>query len=190
MVIGNASIVQILNQMILPIVTYGNPVLRKPGHYIKEKTNELDELIDNMFQSLHNADGVGLTAHQVDKPLSLFVIDYNNESDENLKEVFINPEIIEYSQEEEYYQEACLSVPRLKEDIKRPRSIKIKYLDRDFKEKEVIYEGVVARIIQHEYDHSRGILFIDHLAPLKKRLLTSKLHQIQQKKFAVPYRVK
>jgi len=176
--------------MILPIVTYGNPILRKPGHHIKELTNELEELIDNMFQTLHTADGVGLTAQQVDKPLSLFVVDYNNEGNETLKEVFINPEIIKYSQEEDYYLEACLSVPRLKEEIKRPISIKIKYLDRDFNEKEVVYEGILARIIQHEYDHSRGILFIDHLAPLKKRLLSSKLHQIQQKKFAVPYRVK
>lgn len=176
--------------MILPIVTYGNPVLRKPGHQIKERTYELDELIDNMFQTLHSADGVGLTAHQVDKPLSLFIIDYNNESNENLKEVFINPEITDYSLEEEYYQEACLSVPRLKEDIKRPKSIKIKYLDRDFNEKEVIYDGVIARIIQHEYDHSRGLLFIDHLSPIKKRLLSNKLLQIQKKKFAVPYRIK
>lgn len=176
--------------MILPIVTYGNPVLRKPGHYIKEKTNELDELIDNMFQTLHAADGVGLTAHQVDKPLSLFIIDYNNEINENLKEVFINPEIVEYSPEEEYISEACLSVPRLKEDVKRPKSIRIKYLDRDFNEKDVVYDGIVSRIIQHEYDHSRGILFVDLLAPLKKRLISSKLQQILKKKFAVPYKVK
>ena len=176
--------------MILPIVTYGNPVLRKPGHYIKEKTPELEELIDDMFQTLHSADGVGLTAQQVDRPLSLFVIDYNNEGNENLKEVFINPEITEYSTEEEYFSEACLSVPRLKEEVKRPISIKIKYRDRDFNEKEVVYDGLLARIIQHEYDHSRGVLFIDHLAPIKKRLLSSKLQQILKKKFSVPYRTK
>jgi peptide deformylase len=176
--------------MILPIVTYGNPILRKPGHRIKEMTPELDELIDNMFQTMYAADGVGLTAHQVDRPLSLFVVDYNNEGNENLKEVFINPEIVNSSTEEEYFVEACLSVPRLKEEVSRPTSITIRYLDREFNEKEVVYEGVLARIIQHEYDHSRGVLFVDHLAPIKKRLLSSKLQQIQKKKFAVPYRVK
>jgi peptide deformylase len=165
-------------------------MLRKPGHHIKELTNEIEELIDNMFHTLHTADGVGLTAQQVDKPLSLFVVDYNNEGNETLKEVFINSEIIEYSTEEEFFTEACLSVPRLKEEVSRPKSIRIKYLDREFNEKDVVYEGILARIIQHEHDHSRGILFIDHLAPLKKRLLSSKLRQIQQKKFAVPYRVK
>lgn len=177
--------------MILPIVTYGHPTLRKPGHQIKEKSTELDELIDDMFQTLHTADGVGLTAQQVDKPLSLFVIDYNNEGNENLKEVFINPEIIEYSDwDEEYMIESCLSIPRLKEEVKRPKSIKIKYLDREFNEKEVVYEGLLSRIIQHEYDHSKGILFIDRLAPIKRRLLSSKLQQIMKKKFAVPYRTK
>jgi peptide deformylase len=176
--------------MILPIVTYGNPTLRKPGHQIKEKSAELDELIDDMFQTLHTADGVGLTAQQVDKILSLFVIDYNNEGNENLKEVFINPEITEYSQEEEYFIESCLSIPRLKEEVKRPKWIKIKYLDREFNEKELVYEGLLARIIQHEYDHSKGILYIDHLPSLKKRLISSKLQQILKKKFAVPYRVK
>lgn len=179
------------NNMILPIVTYGNPVLRKEGRIIKEKSSEIEELIDNMFQTLEYAEGVGLTAHQIDKPLSLFIIDYNNETNnENLKEVFINSEIIEYSTEEEYYQEACLSVPTIKEEVKRSVSIKISYLDKDFNEKEVHYDGILARIIQHEYDHSKGILFIDKLLPLKKRLLASKLLQISKKRFSVHYRTK
>lgn len=98
--------------MILPIVTYGNPILRKSGHHIKEKSIELDELIDNIFQTLYYADGVGLTANQVDRPLSLFVINYDN-GKENLKEVFINAEIIEFLGEETYFNEACLSIPNM-----------------------------------------------------------------------------
>jgi len=176
--------------MILPITIYGNPVLRKPGHIIKEKTSEIDELIDNMFQTLYSADGVGLTAHQIDRPLSLFIVDFNNEGDEDLKEIFINPEIIEYSDEEEYYQEACLSIPGIKEEVKRPTTIKIKYLDKDFNSKENVYEGILARIIQHEYDHSRGRLFIDRLPQLKKRLLSNKINQIIKKRFSVNYKIK
>ena len=144
-----------------------------------------------MFETLQNAEGVGLTAHQVDKPLSLFIIDYNNETNnENLKEVFINPEIIEYSMVEDYFQEACLSVPDIKEDVKRPINIKIRYLDRNFVPKEIVYENTLARIIQHEYDHSRGILFIDKLPPLRKRLLSTKLKQIMKKRFNVKYKTK
>ncbi len=175
--------------MILPIITYGNPTLRKKGYLIQEKNIELDNLIDNMFQTLHQADGVGLTAHQVDKPLSLFIVDFYND-DENLKEVFINPDILEYSSEEDYYVEGCLSIPDIKEEIKRPISIKIKYLDKNFNHKEVTYEGLLARIIQHEYDHTKGILFIDKLSTLRKRLLSSKLNKILKKKFFVNYRTK
>ena len=175
--------------MILPIITYGNPVLRKPGHLIKERTDEIDQLIDNMFDTLYHADGVGLTAHQVDRPLSLFVIDYDN-GNEHLKEVFINPEIIEYSIDEVFYQEACLSIPGIKEDIKRSITIKIRYLDKDFNQKEVQYDDILAIIVQHEYDHTQGRLFIDKLAPIKKRILSNKLKAIMKKKFNVDYRTK
>lgn len=175
--------------MILPIITYGNPTLRKNGHIIKEKNIELDDLIDNMFQTLHQADGVGLASHQIDKPLSLFIIDYIDDN-EPLKEVFINPEIIEYSIEEDYYIEGCLSIPDIKEEIKRPKSIKIKYLDRNFNHKEMIFNELLARVIQHEYDHTKGILFIDKLPPIKKRLLSNKLNKIMKKKFFVNYRTK
>lgn len=179
----------LIKNMILPIITYGNPTLRKQGHIIKEKNIELDDLIDNMFQTLYHADGVGLTAHQIDKPLSLFVVNYVND-DENLKEVFINPEIIEYSIDEDYYVEGCLSIPDIKEEIKRPKSIKIKYLDKNFNQKESIFEGLIARIIQHEYDHIKGVLFIDKLSPIRKRLLSSKINKIIKKKFFVNYRTK
>lgn len=175
--------------MILPIVTYGNPILRKPGHQIKEKTKEIEELIDNMFETLYEADGVGLTATQVDKPLSLFIIDYDN-GKETLKEAFINPEVIDIMCEEGYYLEACLSIPDIKEEVKRPSAVKIKYLDRDFNPKEVIYQDVLARIVQHEYDHTQGMLFTDRLAPIKKRLIANKLKAIMKKKFNVDYRTK
>lgn len=175
--------------MILPIVTYGDPILRKQGYSIKEKTKELDELINNMFETLHHTDGIGLAAHQVGRPLSLFVINYDRDPS-YLKEVFINPIIIESSVEEVDYPEGCLSVPGIMEIITRPKSITIKYLDQDFNQKEVTYEDILARVIEHEYDHIMGRLFIDKLIPLKKKILSGKLKNIMKKKFSINYRTK
>ncbi len=173
-------------------MTYGNPVLRKQGHQIKEKTSEIDELIDNMFQTLHNANGIGLTANQVNKQLSLFIIDFNGETlgEENLKEVFINSEIIEYSNEEEYMEEGCLSLPSMFEEIKRPKTITIKYLDENFIQRIVTYTDILARVIQHEYDHTKGMLYVDRIQQLRKKLIANKLQMILKKKFNVKYLTK
>lgn len=173
-------------------MTYGNPVLRKQGHQIKEKTSEIDELIDNMFQTLHNANGIGLTANQINKQLSLFIIDFKGEAlgEENLKEVFINPEIIEYSNEEGYMEEGCLSLPLMFEEIKRSKTITIKYLDENFIQKTVTYTDILARAIQHEYDHTRGMLYVDRISQLRKKLINNKLQMILKKRFNVKYLTK
>lgn len=178
--------------MILPIFTYGNSVLRKDGNHITNKFKELDELVNNMFETLHNSDGVGLAAHQIGKPLSLFVIDFKNSSMEpdGIKKVFINPEIIKYSDELDYFGEGCLSIPGIEEEIKRPKSITIKYLDENFTEHIEDYDDILSRIIQHEYNHTRGILFIDKLPPLKKKILSKKIKMILNKKFYVNYKTK
>lgn len=178
--------------MVLPIYTYGNSVLRRKGNTIKSRSCELTELIDNMFLTLENADGVGLAAHQIGESLSLFIIDYKDSSLEpcGIKKVFINPEIVEYSQETEYFKEGCLSLPGLSEEVKRPIKIKIKYFDEKFNEHIEEYDDVLARIIQHEYDHTQGILFIDKLPSIKKKLLTKKLKLISSNKISVDYKIK
>ena len=178
--------------MTLPIFLYGEPVLKKKGLYIKERTKELEILIESMFSTLENADGVGLAAHQVGKPYKLFIVDYLTSALESggLREVFINPVITEYSKEEEYFEEGCLSLPGILEEVKRPVSIKIKYLDADFTEQEKEFSGFLARVIQHEFDHTEGIYFVDRLHPLKKKLIAKKLQQILKRKIHVPYRHK
>ena len=178
--------------MILPIYLYGESVLRKKGIFIKDKTKELESLIENMFITLGNADGVGLAAHQVGKPYKLFIIDYLTSALESsgLREIFINPEIIEFSKETEYFEEGCLSLPGILEEVKRPIRIKVKYLDGDFIEKEKEFSGFLARVIQHEFDHTDGKIFTDRLHPLKKKLVANKLSQIQKRKVQVPYKHK
>jgi peptide deformylase len=178
--------------MILPIHLYGDPILRKKGIYIKEKSKELDNLIDQMYVTLGEADGVGLAAHQIGKPYKLFIVDFLTSSIESggLKEVFINPQIIEYSEEQEYFEEGCLSLPGILEEVKRPIKIKVKYLDRDFNEKEEEFTGFLARVIQHEFDHTDGIFFTDRLSPIKKKLITKKLQLILKRKLQIPYKHK
>jgi peptide deformylase len=178
--------------MILPIYLYGEPILRKKGILIKERTKELQTLIENMFSTLEVADGVGLAAHQIGFPYKLFIVDYMSSSieDGGLREIFINPEIIEYSKDEDYIEEGCLSLPGILDGVKRPTKIKIKYLDGNFVEKEMEYSGFLARVIQHEYDHTEGVLFIDKLHPLKKKLISKKLQQILRRKIQVSYKHK
>jgi peptide deformylase len=175
--------------MILPIHLYGDPILRKKGLFIKERTKEIESLIENMFSTLSITKGVGLAAHQVGIPYKIFIVDYSLENEE-LQEIFINPKIVEYSKEENYFEEGCLSLPGILEEIKRPISIKIKYLNGDFIETEQKFSGFIARIIQHEYDHTDGVLFIDKLHPLKKKLISNKLQQIIKRKIKVPYKYK
>jgi len=178
--------------MILPIHLYGDPILRKQGIFIKEKSKELDTLVDNMYDTLKASEGVGLAAHQVGKPYKLFIVDFLTSALESggLKEVFINPEILEFSEEQEYFEEGCLSLPGILEEVKRPIKIKVKYLDRDFNIREKEFTGFLARVIQHEFDHTDGKFFTDKLSPLKKKLISGKLSLILKRKIQVNYKHK
>ncbi|MCS6818375.1 MAG: peptide deformylase [Chitinophagales bacterium] len=183
--------------MILPIVAYGDPVLRKKCTEIDEQFSGLQELIDNMFETMEHARGVGLAAPQINMPIRLFVIDSTQMNDENdqpnpegLREVFINPNIIEETGEEWVFEEGCLSIPGIRENIVRLDTVKIQYYDRDFKFKENTFKGLTARVIQHEYDHIEGKLFIDYLKPLKRSLLKGKLENISKGKVEVSYKMR
>lgn len=185
--------------MILPIVAYGDPVLRKMGEEISADFPKIQELIDNMFETMYKSSGVGLAAPQIGKALRLFIIDTSGfvdedeEDEEGLKgfiKVFINPEILEETGDDWTFNEGCLSIPDVREDVIRPEEIRIKYLDRDFKEQEEVFDGLKARVIQHEYDHIEGILFTDYLSPLKKRLLKGRLSNISKGKISVGYKMR
>lgn len=181
--------------MILPIVAYGDPVLKKVGEDISQDYPNLQELIDDMIATMDHASGVGLAAPQIGLPIRLFVINSKHmfeeeEEDEGLEEVFINAEIIEESGEEWAFEEGCLSIPHIRADVFRPETVKIKYFDRNFKEHVKTFNDLTARVIQHEYDHIEGILFIDHLKPLKKKMLKKKLTNISEGKIKIGYRMK
>ncbi|HLV91768.1 MAG TPA: peptide deformylase [Aequorivita sp.] len=188
--------------MILPIVAYGDPVLRKETEEIDKNYTDLDVLIENMFETMYEARGIGLAAPQIGRAIRLFVVDATPfEDDEDLseeertlaatfKKVFINAYIVEESGDEWAFNEGCLSIPDVREDVFRQPEITIEYLDENFKEHRETYSGIVARIIQHEYDHIEGILFTDKLSPLKKRLIKSKLTNISKGKINVDYRMR
>lgn len=188
--------------MILPIVAYGDPVLRKMGKEIERDHPGLEELIADMQETMKNAQGVGLAAPQIGKDIRLFLIDAapfaeNEELDDeereflrDFKRTFINPEIVEEEGDEWAFTEGCLSIPNINEDVYRPETIRVKYLDENFNEKEEELSGLPARIFQHEYDHIEGILFTDRLSSLKKRLLKKKLENISKGKVDVSYRMK
>jgi len=180
--------------MILPIATYGNPILRKKAKNIDKSYPELADLINNMFETMYQSDGVGLAAPQINRSIRLFVIDASPYGDEepslkDFKKVFINAQILERSQEMQYFNEGCLSLPGIREDVKRHLKIKMRYYDKDFVLHEETFEGISAVIIQHEYDHIDGILFIDRLSALKRRLLRNKLKAIEENKVKVNYRI-
>ncbi len=186
--------------MILPIVAFGDPVLRKRAENVDKDYPKLQEFIDNMFETMYNASGVGIAAPQVNKSVRIFVVDAtgfaddDDEEDEeglkDFKQVFINAEIVEEDGKEWVFNEGCLSIPDVREDVNRPERIRIKYVDRDFVEHDEVYEGLKARVIQHEYDHIEGILFTDHLSPLRKRMIKGRLTNISKGKVSVPYRMK
>ncbi|MCX6256900.1 MAG: peptide deformylase [Bacteroidia bacterium] len=180
--------------MILPIAAYGNPVLRKVAADITPDYPGLAELIENMFETMHKADGVGLAAPQVNLSIRLFVVDGSPLKDtdpllEGYKRTFINARIIERFGDEWAYNEGCLSVPGIREDIMRPAKIKIKYFDEKFNAMEDIFDGMRARIIQHEYDHIEGILFPDRVNPFKRRLIKGKLTDIAKGKVDIHYKM-
>lgn len=190
--------------MIYPIVAYGDPVLKKEAEEIEKDYPELDKLIEDMFETMYAASGVGLAAPQIGKSIRLFIVDGSPfaeddeeaeedpkaEGMENFKKVFINPIIEEEHGEEWGFNEGCLSIPKIREEVFRKERVVISYYDENWELKEETYEGYAARIIQHEYDHVDGILFTDHLSPLKKRLLTKKLQNISKGEVTVDYRMK
>jgi len=185
--------------MILPIVAYGDPVLRKEGEDIEKDYPELDKLIADMWETMYNAHGVGLAAPQIGKAIRLFLVDTSGfveegeEDEEGLKDfkkVFINAEIIEEDGNEFVFNEGCLSIPDVRGDVDRPERIRIRYRDENWQEHEEVYTGLKARVIQHEYDHIDGILFTDYLSPLRKNMLKKKLNQISKGQVKVSYRMK
>lgn len=188
--------------MIYPIVAYGDPVLRKKAQDIAADYPNLSALIDDMFETMYAASGIGLASPQIGKSIRIFIVDATPfEDDEDLsegdrtllgqfKKVFINAEIVEERGEEWVFNEGCLSIPDIREDVFRKDEITIKYLDADFKEHEEVFSGIAARIIQHEYDHIEGILFTDHLSALKKRMIKGKLTQISKGLVRADYRMK
>jgi len=181
--------------MILPIHIYGTKVLTKPGIDINKDYPDLSKLIEDMFETMYASGGIGLAAHQIGIPIKLFVIDITNykEGDEKLKDfkkVFINSEIIEFSGEEHSIGEGCLSFPGIHFDIKRKPVIKLKYLDENFIEHEEIFDGLASRCIQHEHDHTQGIVFTHRASPLNRSLMKSKLEKITKGNFLTNYKYK
>ncbi len=180
--------------MILPIVAYGHPTLKKVAEEIGPDYEGLDELIENMFETMYESVGVGLAAPQVNKSIRLFIIDASPYAEEypdikEYKKVFINPYILEEEGEEWSFNEGCLSVPGVREDIIRKPKITLEYQDRDFNTIEEEFDGLMARIIQHEYDHIEGTIFVDRVSPLRKVLLKRKLNDISSGKIDVDYRM-
>lgn len=188
--------------MVLPIVAYGDPVLRKETEALTKDFPKLDELIENMFETMYAARGIGLAAPQVGMAVRLFVVDATVfEDDEDLteeeqefastfKRIFINAQITEESGDEWAFNEGCLSIPDVREDVFRQPQVTIEYVDENFKQHKETFSGIVARIVQHEYDHIEGILFTDKLSPLKKRLIKSKLANISKGNIDVDYRMR
>jgi peptide deformylase len=178
--------------MIYPIVMYGDPVLRQRAKDIKEGT-DLKQLIEDMYETMHGASGIGLAAPQIGKSLRLFVVDGTVLEDEpamqDFKKAFINPQIVDETGDPWEYEEGCLSIPNIREKVARKEKLKIRYFDEDWNPKEEIYDGMKARIIQHEYDHIEGKLFVDYLPALKKRLLKGKLADISKGKVDTEYRI-
>ncbi len=181
--------------MILPIVAYGDPVLKKKAVDIDEQYPNLKELIDNMFETMENANGVGLAAPQIGKAIRLFVVDASPFEDKDPEladfvQVFINAQIVEESGKEWVFNEGCLSIPTVREDILRKPNILIRYYDEHFDYYEEEFSGLAARIIQHEYDHIEGKLFTDRVSALKRTLLKGKLNDISKGKVDVDYKMK
>ncbi len=172
--------------MIYPITAYGDPILRTKTKEIPQEYPDLKKLVADMFDTMYHAHGVGLAAPQISKGLRLFIIDSAPfEEDEEkkklaVKQAFINPQILDENGNEWAFEEGCLSIPGIREDVIRPENVIIKYFDEDWNQHEKTFDGMVARIIQHEYDHIEGVLFTDHLSGFRKRLLKSKLTKISK----------
>lgn len=186
--------------MILPIVAFGDPVLKKVAADIDPEYPGLQKLITDMFDTMYNAKGVGLAAPQIGKSIRLFVVDAtpfseDPENDEEaalagFKRVFINAKISDEKGKEWAFNEGCLSIPKIREDVMRKPELTITYVDQNFQPQKEQFKGLAARIIQHEYDHIEGKLFTDRISPLRKRLLQSKLNDISKGRVEVDYRMR
>lgn len=181
--------------MIRPIVIYNDSILTLPGEEIDNTYENLSTLIEDMFETMYEASGIGLAAHQVGLPIKLFIIDLipYKEGDETLKDfkkIFINAEIVEEEGEEFAATEGCLSIPGIHEEIKRKPKIRLKYLDENFVQHDEWFEGLAARCIQHEYDHTNGILFTKKISSFRRRLIQGKLNDIIKRNFLPNYKYK
>lgn len=178
--------------MIYPIIMYGDPVLRQKAKEVEQGT-DLKQLIEDMFETMHNANGIGLAAPQIGKSIRVFVVDGTIMDDEpamaDFKKAFINPVILEENGLPWEYEEGCLSIPNIREKISRLEKLRIRYYDQDWNLLEEEYDGLKARVIQHEYDHIEGKMFVDYLTPLRKRLLKGKLADISKGKVDTEYRI-
>ncbi len=188
--------------MILPIVAYGHPVLRKVAADITPEYPQLDKFIEDMWETMYASSGVGLAAPQVNKDIRFFLVDtvqmYNNMEEEEkaeypgdagLKAVFINAHIAEMDGDEWPYNEGCLSIPKIREDIYRQETVTLSFCDEQFVQYTKTFTGITARVILHEYDHIEGKLFIDHISPLKRKLMKGKLNDISKGKVNVDYKM-
>ncbi len=188
--------------MIIPILAYGDPILRKMGKEISKEYPKFEILLENMFETMYAAKGIGLAAPQIGVPIRLFIVDaspfgddeeYSEEEREFLstfKQVFINAKMIDETGDEWAFNEGCLSIPDIREDVFRNEDITIEFYDENFKKHTEKFSGIVARIIQHEYDHIEGVLFTDKLTPLKKRIIKGKLSNISKGKIDIDYRMR
>ena len=188
--------------MILPIVAYGHPVLRKKAVDIEADYPQLLKLVEDMWETMYASNGVGLAAPQVNRDIRLFVVDTMQmfrsmdeedkaeyPGDEGIKAAFINAHIVELDGDEWQYNEGCLSIPKIREDIFRQETVTLRYYDEHFTEQVKTFTGLTARVILHEYDHIEGKLFIDHISPLKRKLMKGKLNDISKGKVSVDYKM-
>lgn len=181
--------------MILPIYIYGQPVLKKVAAPIDRNYKGLEQLVENMWETMYNAHGVGLAAPQIGKSIRLFIVDtvqfMNDEVEfEGIKRVFINAEKLDESGDPWEFEEGCLSIPEIRGEVERPRRLHLRYRDLDWEMKEEVFDGMNARVIQHEYDHIDGILFTEHLKPLKRRLIQRRLDSMRKGNLTADYAVR
>lgn len=184
--------------MILPIYIYPEPALREAADDVAENSADVQELVDNMIETMHGAAGIGLAAPQVGRSARIFVIDLSSMAEELAEDgevvprqpmVFINPEVVEESDSVVEYEEGCLSIPDIREIVERPDRIRMRYLDRDFQEQEIQATGLLARVLEHEYDHLEGILFVDLLSAFRRRMLRRRLREMAKGEFEAEYPV-
>ena len=181
--------------MILPIYAFGHAVLKSKCEDIDSSYEDLEELLKNMWETMYEASGVGLAAPQIGRKIRVFMVDTiqileDDEKEKGIKQVFINAQKIEEEGDLWAYEEGCLSIPYIRADVNRPQTLRIAFLDENFEKQELTLEGINARVVQHEYDHIEGILFTDHLKPLKKKLLKRKLEAIKKGNVEPEYRMK